>query len=100
MPRYKYITPFYCWYSFNPAYNFSSYAIEECAASAVAESANALILVNAECRISGRPDTANVYIQAWQTEDRTPDEILELIDQEIDAQIAHRTRFQFNRRAA
>lgn len=100
MPRYKYITPFYCWYSFNPAYAFSSYSIEECAASALGESLEALILVNAECVVDGRPHTANVYIQAWQAESRSADEIIELIDQEIDAQIANRTRFGFDRRAA
>lgn len=100
MPRYKYITPFYCWYRFNPAYAFSSYSIEECAASALGESLEALILVNAECVVDGRPHTANVYIHAWQAETRSADEIIELIDQEIDAQIAHRERFGFNRRAA
>ncbi|HQZ97934.1 MAG TPA: hypothetical protein PLP21_16560 [Pyrinomonadaceae bacterium] len=100
MPRYKYITPFYCWYRFNPAYAFSSYSIEECAASALGESLEALILVNAECVVDGRPHTANVYIQAWQAESRSADEIIELIDQEIDAQVAHRTRFGFDLRAA
>ncbi len=100
MPRYKYITPFYCWYRFDPAYSFSSYSVEECAASALGVSLEALILVNAECLVDGRPHTANVYIHAWQAEGRSADEIIEIIDQEIDAQIAYRTRFELNRRAA
>ena len=56
--------------------------------------------MNAECLVDGRPYTANVYIHAWQAEGRSADEIIELIDQEIDSQIAYRTRFELNRRAA
>jgi len=84
MPRYKYTTPFYCWYQYNAAYTFSSSSLEECAAAALAQHPNTLILVNAECHIDGRPQTATAQICAWQTQNRTDEEIFELLDQDLD----------------
>ncbi len=92
MPRYKYTTPFYCWYQYNPAYNFSSTSLEECAANALAQHPNTLVLVNAECHIDGRDEIATAKICAWQTENRTDEEIFELLDQELDRIITNNQR--------